>query len=72
MFHLNIRSIPDHFTELTLLLNDLETEQKIIAISETWMKPFLINFHITYYLEHEIRPIKRADGVALYLRNALK
>ena len=25
MFHLNIRSIPDHFTELTSLLNDLET-----------------------------------------------
>ena len=29
MFHLNIRSIPDHVTELTSLLNNLETELNI-------------------------------------------
>ena len=70
MCHLNIRSIPDHFTELASLLNNLETELNIIAISETWLTPFLINFHIpNYNMVQELRPIKRAGGVALYLHN---
>ena len=43
MFHLNIRSIPDHILELTSLLNNLNIELKIIAISETWIKPYHIN-----------------------------
>ena len=46
MLHLNIRSIPDHFFQLTSLLNDLNIELKIIAISETWIKPFHINYNI--------------------------
>ena len=37
MFHLNLRSIPDHFRELTTLLSNLDTDFKIIAISETWI-----------------------------------
>ena len=73
MFHLNIRSIPDHFTELTSLLNNLETEIKVIAISETWLKPSHINFNMqNYNMEHELRPKKRAGGVALYLHNVLQ
>ena len=41
--------------------------------SETWLKPFHINFNIpNYNMEQELRPIKRAGGVALYLHNALK
>ena len=73
MFHLNIHSIPDHFTELTSLLNNLETEIKVIAISETWLKPSHINFNMqNYNMEHELRPKKRAGGVAFYLHNVLQ
>ena len=69
MFHLNIRSIPDHFSELTSLL----TEIKVIAISETWLKPSNINFNIhNYKMEQELRPKKRAGGVALYLHTVLQ
>ena len=35
MLHLNIRSIPDRFLQLTSLLSNLNIELKIIAISET-------------------------------------
>ena len=73
MFYLNIRSIPDHFTELTSLLINLETEIKVIAISETWLKPSHINFNIPIYnMEQELHPKKRASGVALYLYNVLQ
>ena len=72
MFHLNIRSIPD-FTELTLLLNSLVTEIKVIAIFETWLKPSHINFNVlNYNMEHDLRPKKRAGGVALYLHKVLQ
>ena len=46
MLHLNIRIIPDYFLQLTLLLNKLNTELKIVAISEIWIKPFHINYNI--------------------------
>ena len=76
MFHLSIRSIPDHFTELTSLLINLETEIKVIAISETWLKPSHINFNIqNYNMEQELRPKMCAGGGALYLhkvRNYLR
>ena len=73
MFHLNILSTPDHFSELTSLLINLETEIKVIAISETWLKPSNINFNIhNYNMEQEIRPKKRVGGVALYLHNVLQ
>ena len=72
MFHLNIRSIPDQFTELTTLLSKLDTDLKIIAISETWIKPHHIGYNIpNYYLEQNLRLKKIGGGVALYLHNVL-
>ena len=60
MLHLNIRSIPDHFLQLTSLLNNLNIELKIIAISETWIKPFHINYNIpNYSMEQDFRLHKR-------------
>ena len=56
MLHSNIRSIPDHFLQLTSLLNNLNIELKIISISETWIKPFHINYNIpNYSLEQDFR-----------------
>ena len=73
MFHLNIRSIPDHFTELTTLFSNLDTDFKIIAISETWIKPHHISYNIpNYNLEQNFRLKKRGGGVALYLHNVLQ
>ena len=73
MLHLNIRSIPDHFLQLTSLLNNLNIELKIIAISETWIKPFHINYNIpNYSMEQDFRLHKRGGGVCLYLHYALQ
>ena len=66
MFHLNIRSIPDHILELTSLLNNLSIELKIKAISETWIKPYHINYNIpNYNLEQDFCLHKRGRGVCL-------
>ena len=60
MFHLSIRSIPDNFTELTTLLSNLDNDFKIIAISETWIKPHHISYNIpNYNLEQNFRLKKR-------------
>ena len=73
MLHLNIRSIPDHFLELTSLLTNLELELKILAISETWIKPHHINYNIpNYNMEQDFRYHKRGGGVCLYLHNMLQ
>ena len=49
MLHLNIRSIPGHFLQLTSLLNNLNIELKIVTITETWIKPFHINYNTPNY-----------------------
>ena len=73
MLHINIRSIPDHFLELTSLLKNLDIKLKIIAISETWLKPHHINYNIPgYNMEQQYRKNKRGGGVSLYLHNVLQ
>lgn len=37
-FHLNIRSLPKHFDELTDYLSLFSIQFKIIALTETWLK----------------------------------
>ena len=49
MFHLNIRSISEHFIELTSYIHSLNIDFKIIGISETWLKPFHTNYNIPNY-----------------------
>ena len=46
MFHLNIRSIPEHFIELTSYIDSLDIVFKFIAISETWLKPYHVDYII--------------------------
>ena len=56
MFHLNIRSIPEHYIELTSYIHSLNMAFKIIEISETWLKPFHANYIIpNYNIEKYIR-----------------
>ena len=66
MPHLNTRSIPDYFLELTSLLTNLDIKLKVDAISETWIKPNHINYNIhNYNIEQDFRYNKRG-GVFVY------
>ena len=49
MVHLNIRSIPEHFIELISYIDSLDFVFKIIAISETWLKPYHTDYIIPNY-----------------------
>ena len=49
LFHLNIRSIPDHFLEFTSFLNVLNVEFKVIALSETCIKAHHISYNLPNY-----------------------
>ena len=73
MVHLNIRSIPEHFIELTSFIDSLDFVFQIIAISETWLKPYHTDFIIpNYSIEKDIRVHKRGGGVSLYVHSGLQ
>ena len=73
MFHLNIRSIPEHFFELTPYIHGLNIDFKIVGISEIWLKPFHTNHIITNYnIEKDIRVKNRGGGVSLYINGSLQ
>ena len=73
MFHLNIRSILEHFIELTSYIHRLNIAFKIIGISETWLKPFHTNYIIpNYNIEKDIRVNNRGGGVSLYIHRSLQ
>ena len=51
----------------------LDVELKIIALSETWIKPHHINYNLSNYnMEQNYRIKKRGGGVCLYLHNTLQ
>ena len=73
MLHLNIRSVPDHFLGLISFLDNLTIELNIIALSETWIKPYHIDYNMPHYsLEQDYRPKKRGGGVCLYIHESLQ
>ena len=73
MFYLNIRSIPEHFIELTSYTDSLDIVFKIIAISETWLKPYHVDYIIlNYNAEKDIRFYKHGSGVSLYINSSLQ
>ena len=73
MFHLNIRSIPEHFIELTSYHDSLDNDFKIMAISETWLKLYHTEYSIpNYSIEKDTRFFKRGSGVSLYLHCSLQ
>ena len=73
MFHLNIRSIPEHFIKLTSYIHSLNIAFKIIGISETWLKPFHTNYIIpNYNIEKDIRVNNRGGGVSIYIHCSLQ
>ena len=73
MYHLNIRSLPEHFIEFTAYIEHLNIDFKIIALSETWLKPHHIDYIIpNYNIENELRIKRRGGGVSLYIHNSLQ
>ena len=73
MYHLNIRSLPEHFIEFTAYIEHLNIDSKIIGLSETWLKPHHIDYFIpNYNIENELRIKRRGGGVSLYIHNSLQ
>ena len=68
MLHLNIRSVPDHILGFISFLDNLDIELKLIALSETWIKPHHTDYNMTHYsLEQDYRQNMRGGGVCLYI-----
>ena len=71
--HLNIRSIPLHFTELLCYLDSLNIEFKLIALSETALNDTHTDFKMpNYNCEIDVRPERKGGGVSLYIHSALQ
>ena len=71
--HLNIRSIPLHFTELLCYLDSLNIEFKLIALSETALNDTHTDFKMpNYNCEIDVRPKRKGGGVSLYIHSALQ
>ena len=73
MVHLNIRSIPEHFIELTSYIDSRDFLFQIIAISEIWLKLYHTDCIIpSYSIEKYIRVNKLGGGVSLYVHSSLQ
>ena len=73
IFHLNIRSLPLHFSEFLCYLDTLDLEFKIIALSETGINNHHAVYNITHYnLEMDHRQKRRGGGVSLYIHNVIQ
>ena len=67
MLHLNIRSVPDHFFGFISFIDKLTIELKIIALSETWIKSYHIDYAMPHYsLEQDCSPKKRRWCIFIY------
>ena len=72
LMHLNIRSIPLHFTELLCYLDSLNIEFKLIALSETALSDTHTDFKMpNYNCEIDVRPKRKGGGVSFYIHSAL-
>ena len=73
LMHLNIRSIPLHFTELLCYLDSLNIEFKLIALSETALNDTHTDFKMpNYNCEIDVRHKRKGGGVSLYIHSALQ
>ena len=73
IFHLNIRSVPLHFSELVLYLDVLNIDFSIIALSETAINSTHVSYDIpNYNVEMNYREKKRGGGVSMYIHSILQ
>ena len=71
--HINARSLKTNFQKIKHYILELNLQFDIIAISETWTDPDLIDdFNINSYdAYHVTRGIRRGGGVAIYTNKEL-
>jgi len=73
LIHLNIRSVPLHFSEFLSYLDTLDIHFKIIALSETAININHITYNIpSYRLEMHHRLKRKGGGVSLYIHDSLQ
>ena len=69
----NMRSLPDHFRELTCYLDTIDFDFKVLALTETWLKSYHTNYTIpNYTIEQDNREHNRGGGVCLYMHSNLQ
>jgi hypothetical protein len=72
LIHHNIRSFHKNYDELSVFLDQLNSEVGVIVLTETWFSPIL-----TYDIEgftayHTYRSDKRGGGVSVFVRESIK
>ncbi len=74
IMHMNARSIPKNFDQITAFLNCLNTFPHVLAITETWLTDNNKLFHQLdgYHSYHLTRDQRAQGGVSIYLANALQ
>ena len=74
LYHCNIRSLPNHISELNAHLLNLGHKFKFIGVSETWLNNN--NSHLYsidgYTNVHQVRNDKRGGGVSLFIDQDVK
>ena len=72
--HINIRSLPKHFDDLSEFLLTLNRSFSIIAVSETWLHRSNSDlFHLPgYHFISSHREHKAGGGVGIYIQSHLK
>ena len=73
VFHLNVRSLPKHFTELESYLNGLPIDFSVIGLTETWLNESTADIYNMqgYQNYNNYRTGRRGGGVSLYIKEGL-
>ena len=74
LFHLNVRSLPHNFDQLSQYLNTLNLNFSIVGLSETWHTEHTVNSYELpgYTSVHKYRCHQRGGGVSLYVSSSLQ
>ena len=73
LLHLNIRSVPLHYTEFVSYLDTLNVHFKIIALSETAINSHHAIYRMpNYSIEMNHREKKKGGGTSIYIHNSLQ
>ena len=73
LIHLNIRSVPLHYTEFVSYLDTLNVHFKIIALSETAINSHHAIYRMpNYSIEMNHREKKKGGGTSIYIHNSLQ
>lgn len=72
IFHTNIRSLYKNFNELQILLNHLNVNFDIIALSETWKLDGIEYLNLTNYESlYNLGDINKNDGAVVFIKSTL-